>query len=173
MTGLFYRTGLLVLIAIAAIRCANYRLPQPPTAEGSISNFVIYAYFSLTRPPYGFPPAYTEFLLDRDDEVVFVTYLEHPGPAFTVLGVLYRPDGATHREFRRDVAFSPSGSARTHRLLESFPMSELLLFPGRWTVRLFINAELAGTYSFQLEDSETFSKVRQRPGLPGGGPPPP
>ena len=71
------------------------------------------------------PPAFSQFFLDRDDEVILVMLLEHLGPAFTVAGTLHRPDGTVDRDFRHEVAPSPPGYRRTYPQTARFPISEL------------------------------------------------
>ena len=75
--------------------------------------------------------------------------------------VLHRPDGTPHAEFRREVALSPPGSYRFYRHLESFPMSTLGTFPGRWTLRLQLDDEPAGVYSIDLVDSRARAQRRE------------
>jgi hypothetical protein len=142
-------------LASLLVACAPYRLPQHPHADGSLTNRVIYAYFALAHSPYGAPHAYSQFFLDRDDEVVFVMRLEHFGPAFTVTGTLHRPDGTVDRDFRHEVAPSPRGSGRIYYQSARFPISELRKYPGAWKVRLLIDDELVGVYGFRLDDSSS------------------
>jgi len=155
LVGSAFRRNVLLLVSASVVAggCGPYRLPDAPTSSGSVTNLVIYAYFSLDQTRYGFPPSYTQFFVDRDEEVVFILQLEHPGPAFIVQGVLYRPDGSQDRAFQRDVALSPPGYARTFNHRERFPVSGLAAYLGKWNVRLLINGALAGTYWFRLEDS--------------------
>jgi hypothetical protein len=75
-------------LALFLTACAPYRLPRHTHGDGSLSNRVIYAYFALTYDPYRTSPAFSQFFLDRDDEVIFVLLLEYFGPAFTVAGTL-------------------------------------------------------------------------------------
>lgn len=148
-------------LALLLAACAPYRLPQHPHGDGSLSSRVIYAYFALAHSPYGTPPAYTQFFLDHDDEVVFVMRLEHFGPAFTVIGTLHRPDGTVDRDFRHEVALSPRGSGRIYYQTARFPISELRAYPGSWKVRLLIDDELAGVYGFRLDDSASVATQRR------------
>jgi len=147
-------------VALLLAACAPYRLPRHPHSDGSLTNRVVHAYFALTYDPYRPPPAFSQFFLDRDDEVIFVMLLEHPGPAFTVAGTLHRPDGTVDRDFRHEVAPSPPGYRRTYPQTARFPISELRAYPGAWKVRLLIDDERAGVYGFRLDDSASVGKPR-------------
>ncbi len=148
-----HRAMLPLALASLLAACAPYRLPQHPHSDGSLTNRVIYAYFALVQPSYVTPPAYSQFFLDRDDEVIFTMQLEHFGPSFIVTGTLHRPDGTVDRAFRHEVAPSPQGSGRIYYQTARFPISELRKYPGAWKVRLLIDEELAGVYGFRLDDS--------------------
>jgi hypothetical protein len=155
------RHALLIAAVLLLVACATYRLPGHPHSDGSVTNQVIYAYFAFAYETSGTPPAFSQFFLDQDDEVVFVLRLNHPGPAFTVAASLLRPDGSTARDFRDNVATTPMpGVSRTYYRNERYPMSELRAYPGAWTLRLLINGELAGVYGFRLDDSASVSRTR-------------
>ena len=154
------RAPLLLAAAVLAAACAPYRLPRQPHSDGSLTNRVVYAYFALRYDRYAAPAAFSQFFLDRDDEVVFVLRLEHPGPAFTVVATLQRPDGTVDREFREAVASSPPGYSRTYYRTERYPISELRAYPGAWKVQLLIDEELAGVYGFRLDDSASVARSR-------------
>lgn len=110
--------------------------------------------------PYATPPAYRQFFLDRDEEIVFVMQLDHYGPAFTLVGQLHRPDGVAARDFRHDVAASPPGSSRTYYQTARFSVAELRPYPGAWQLRLLVDGQLAGVYGFRLDDSTSVSALR-------------
>ena len=154
------RYTLLTAAALLLVACAAYRLPGHPHSDGSFSNQVLHAYFALAYERYRTPPAFSQFFLDRDEEVVFVLRLNSPGTAFTVAASLLRPDGTTARDFREDVAAPQRGASWTYFRTERYPMSELRAYPGAWTVRLLIDGELAGVYRFRLDDSASVSRTR-------------
>jgi hypothetical protein len=74
------RHALLIAAVLLLVACATYRLPGHPHSDGSVTNQVIYAYFALAYETSGTPPAFSQFFLDQDDEVVFVLRLNPSRP---------------------------------------------------------------------------------------------
>src|SRR4051812_7444088 len=93
--------GLVVALIVGCASADYYRMPQTPGAAGSIANEVEYAYFSIAKPRFGMPLAYTEFNPDIDEHVVFFAGVQTRRPTVVLRGVLYRPDGAEQASFSR------------------------------------------------------------------------
>lgn len=153
------------LVALAGLTAAchggYYRLPLTAGADGSVSNDVAYAYFTIGRAqPYGTPPRYTEFDPDADESVTFVLHVTKLSVPSAIRGVLRRPDGSVHKEFSRDVAGTVPGASRTFSLTEEFPTSSLRPWQGRWRLDLFRDGEPLGQYRFVLADAATIGRFR-------------
>jgi hypothetical protein len=154
----------LVLVVLALPACSGagyYRLPRPGGAEGSIANEVEYAFFSLDKPRYGLPYAYTEFNPDTDDQVVFFTAVQTRTPTITLRGTLYRPDGVEHATFSRTGTPHPRGPYYNWSTDEAYPMTALRAHVGRWTLRLFLDDRPVGVYEFVLADKARVGEFRR------------
>jgi hypothetical protein len=156
--------GVAVLTALLTCACAGtgyYRLPLTPGADGSVSNDVTAAYFALGKPPLGARHAYREFDPETDEEVVFVVRLHRPRQPFGLRGVLHRPDGLEHASFTRTGLPVTPGSFPDYVTHESFAMSSLRPFIGRWTLSLTRDGERLGIYDFVLADKTRIEEFRR------------
>jgi len=152
------------MIITAAAACsghAYYRVPRPPTAEGSWSNDVLYAYFTMSLPGrYSLPPSFTEFNPDTDTSVTFVLRVKRIASESVVSGVLRRPDRSVHASFERHVPRFFPGLAPEEWTHEEFTMKSLMAWQGSWTLELFRDGEQIGRYRFLLADRESFQRRR-------------
>lgn len=153
------------LVALAGLTAAchgsYYRLPLTAAADGSVSNDVVYAYFTIgSVRPYWTPLRYTEFDPDADESVTFVLHVTKLSAPSAIRGVLHRPDGSVHKEFSRAVAGTAPGIYGTFSLTEEFPMSALRPWQGRWRLDLFRDGEPLGQYRFVLADAATIGRFR-------------
>lgn len=159
------------------VACAGggFREIFPPLREGSRSALVEYAYFTSvqTRTPLGFylPPALKEFDPKSDDRVTFVAAIRKPdvdasrrffaARAYTIRGILRRPDDTIQAEFSREIERSEPGQSVTFYTKEDFAMPLLRSHPGRWQLTLFLEDQLMGEYVFLLGDAETRRQLRE------------
>ncbi len=153
--------GVLATLACGCAGADYYRLPQRPGADGSIANEVDYAFFSMVKPRFGPPSAYTEFNPDIDDEVVFFTRVGPVGRSFVLRGTLYRPGGVEHTSFTRTPHPASRGPAWWVGTVETFPMAEMRPFVGRWKLDLFLDDTLIGSYPFILADKTRIQEFRR------------
>lgn len=156
----------LALGALAALACGcssadYYRLPRVGGAEGSIANEVDYAFFSMAKPAYGTPYAYTEFNPAVDDQVVFYGRVRSVRRSFMLRGILHRPDASEHACFTRQSPPSGLGPIWWVSVVETFPMTSLRAYVGRWTLTLFVDETLVGTYDFVLADKTRIDEFRR------------
>jgi hypothetical protein len=152
--------GALLAALLTACAADYYRLPRPGGAEGSIANEVDYAFFSMARA-FGLPYAYTEFNPDVDEAVIFYAGVSRVRRPFAARGVLLRPDGTEHASFTRTPHPSQKGPLWSAQLVESFPMTALRPHLGRWTLKLFLDDVLVGTYPFVLADKAHIGEYRR------------
>ena len=153
-----------VLTSLLMCACSStdyYRLPRSPGADGSLANEVQHAFFSLVKPAYGLPHAYVDFNPDIDEEVVFFALVGPVRRSFTVRGVLHRPDGTEHVSFTRSPNPSQRGPAWSVRITESFAMTTLRSYPGRWMLQLFLDDVVIGAYDFVLADKTRVQEFRR------------
>jgi hypothetical protein len=158
------RRGAIAGLLLLVTSCSSadyYRMPQTPGAAGSVANEVEYAYFSMAKPRFGLPLAYTEFNPDIDDQVVFFTGVQTRRPTVVLRGVLYRPDGAEQTAFSRTGSPHPRGPYYNYGTDESFPMTALRSHLGRWTLKLFLDDALVGTYEFIVADKAHVEQFRR------------
>jgi hypothetical protein len=153
--------GVLAALAFGCSSADYYRLPQVGGADGSIANEVEYAYFSMAKPAYGTPYAYTEFNPAVDDQVVFYGRVRSVRRAFTLRGVLHRPDATEHASFTRQSPPGGPGPIWSIWVVETFPMTSLRAYIGRWTLTLFLDETLVGTYDFVLADKTRIDEFRR------------
>jgi len=156
----------LALGVLAALVCGcssadYYRLPRVGGAEGSIANEVEYAFFSMAKPAYGMPYAYTEFNPAVDDHVIFYGRVRSVRRSFTLRGVLHRPDATEHASFTRQSPAGVPGPVWSVWVVETFPMTSLRAYVGRWTLTLFVDETLVGTYDFVLADKTRIDEFRR------------
>ena len=154
--------GLLAALSHGCVGADYYRLPRTPGADGSIANEVEYAFFSMDKPRYGLPSAYTEFNPDVDDQVVFFTGVQTRTPTITLRGALSRPDGVPHATFSRTGRPYSRGPYYNFGINETFPMTALRPHVGRWTLKLYLDDALVGSYDFVLADRAHIEQFRHR-----------
>lgn len=152
--------GVLAALACGCSSADYYRLPRVGGAEGSIANEVDYAFFSMAKPAYGTPYAYTEFNPAVDDQVVFYGRVS-VRRSFTLRGVLHRPDASEHASFTRPSPPGGLGPIWWVSVVETFSMTSLRAYVGRWTLTLFVDETLVGTYDFVLADKTRIDEFRR------------
>ncbi len=153
--------GVLAALACGCSSVDYYRLPRVGGAEGSIANEVEYAFFSMAKPAYGTPYAYTEFNPAVDDQVVFYGRVRSVRRAFTLRGVLHRPDATEHASFTRQPPAGLPGPVWWVSVVETFPMTALHAYVGRWTLTLSVDETLVGAYDFVLADKTRIDEFRR------------
>jgi hypothetical protein len=98
---------------------------------------------------------------DIDEQVVFFAGVQTRRPTVVLRGVLYRPDGVEQASFHRTESPYPRGPYYNVGIDESFLMTGLRPHMGRWTLRLFLDDMLVGTYVFVVADKARIQEFRR------------
>ena len=161
---------IVALLVCGMSGCATggyYRLPASPTADGSMSNEVVYAYFALSKPAFGLAPSYSEFDPETDGSVTFILHVDktrrdmfRDQRGFEIRGILHRPDGSIHSEFSRDVSDFVPGTQVAYTTHHDFQMETLRPWPGWWTLDVLKEGALVGRYRFLLADASSVARLR-------------
>lgn len=161
--------GLVALVGLGSVTAAGAATRSAPHATGSVSNAVRFGYFTTPdlfpvelRRISDFPAAVTEFDAQKDLGVVFVGAIDSPGRDFTVRGVLKREDGTEVYRFTETRKHHPD--VKWHAVRHVFRRDRLRGEDrAKWTMDLFIDDRLAGTFRFDVAPHAEWVAKKETP----------
>ena len=145
-----------VLVVEARPRGQRAKESRAPGREGSTAEDIVYAYFTDTpitpalRPgPNDMPRNTTEFYVDEDKHLALFLGIKNSHRKIKVVSRWLSQDGVQRRLLEREIDQSRSSGAWTW-LTHGNDISEVWLYPGRWTVKVSVDGDEAGTFHFRL-----------------------
>ena len=144
----------------AAVAAAPPTRPfHPPSRDGSLSDQVVYTYFTDSPPPAGtflrtttnpnMPRGVQDFHADWDQAVALFLALKQEGRTFRIVSRWYDEQGIERKVIERTMAQAGITGRWTWQTHVG-PAAELAPSPGRWTVKVSVDGTVVGEYRFTL-----------------------
>lgn len=135
------------------------RAIHAPSRDGSVASLIVYAYFTDTPPAQGtflrstvnpnMPPGVNEFDANSDQVVALFLALDRIGRVLQIISRWHDEQGVERKVIERVMDQTGTRGAWTWQT-HLVPVSELKLYPGKWTVKVSVDGTLAGEYIFRL-----------------------
>ncbi len=130
-----------------------------PSRDGSLSDQVVYAYFTDSPPAAAtslrstvnpnMPRGVQDFHVDWDPAVALFLALRHEGRTFRIVSRWYDERGVERKVIERTMA-QAGVTGRWTWQTHVVPAGELAPHPGSWTVKVSVDEALVGEYRFTL-----------------------